>query len=326
MLQDCLIEAANEIRGGSKKMYRIMAAGGVDRRGIRERITGALGGIALAGAALAPIPAAAPGDRVSPPVLTCGDANQGSLKIQVCAGKAGAPAGFVLNWLEVDPSVLSPLTTEGQCIARYFREKYRLADGACATVTIGELVAQEANYSNCLQALTCGTNYKFTGFARATSTLRRGPLAGPIYCSTDPCTPNDTCTLTQGYWKTHGPVPVGGNKNEWPVSSLTLGNIVYTDQQALAILRKAPGGNGLITLAHQLIAAKLNVANGADATAVSAAIAAADSLIGARLIPPAGGGFLAPSVTSTLVNTLTQYNEGGIGPGHCGSKSTQDPS
>jgi hypothetical protein len=66
-----------------------------------------------------------------------------------------------------------------------------------------------------------------------------------------------------------------------------------------------------------LIAAKLNIANGANPAAVASAIASADALIGSKVAPPIGSGVLAPSATSALVTTLTNYNEGIIGPGHC---------
>ncbi|HXU65209.1 MAG TPA: hypothetical protein VN962_26095, partial [Polyangia bacterium] len=79
------------------------------------------------------------------------------------------------------------------------------------------------------------------------------------------------CTFTQGYWKTHGPIPAGNNSNEWPVTSLTLGNVNYTDLQLQSIFDTPAGGNGLISLSHQLIAAKLNIANGADGSSVAAA-------------------------------------------------------
>jgi hypothetical protein len=68
---------------------------------------------------------------------------------------------------------------------------------------------------------------------------------------------------------------------------------------------------------HQLIAAKLNIANGADPSAIQATINAADTLIDGSVIPPNGSGSLAPGDTSTLVQALTQYNEGTTGPGHC---------
>jgi hypothetical protein len=34
-------------------------------------------------------------------------------------------------------------------------------------------------------------------------------------------------------------------------------------------------------------------------------------------VPPVGSGYLAPSGTSGLTGTLTSYNEGATGPGHC---------
>jgi hypothetical protein len=65
------------------------------------------------------------------------------------------------------------------------------------------------------------------------------------------------------------------------------------------------------------MAAKLNIANGADGSAIAATIAAADLLIGGLVIPPVGAGGLDPSVTSALNNALTAFNEGVTGPGHC---------
>jgi hypothetical protein len=123
-----------------------------------------------------------------------------------------------------------------------------------------------------------------------------------VVCSTG-------CTLSQGYWKNH--------EEDWPVSSLTLGSASYTQAQLLAILGTPVKGNGLISLAHQLIAAKLNIANGASASAISATIAAADAMIGSLVVPPSGTGYLDPSVTSALNDALTNYNEGITGPGHC---------
>jgi hypothetical protein len=93
--------------------------------------------------------------------------------------------------------------------------------------------------------------------------------------------------------------------------------VSYTDLQLLSIFNTPAQGNGLLSLAHQLIAAKLNIANGADGTSVAAAIAAADALIGNLVIPPAGAGSLPSSATSSLTGTLDSFNNGLIGPGHC---------
>src|SRR6185503_5119844 len=102
------------------------------------------------------------------------------------------------------------------------------------------------------------------------------------------------CALTQGYWKNHA--------SAWDVTMLSLGNVSYTQDELLAIFRTPVRGNGLISLAHQLIAAKLNVANGADASGVD--IAGADALIGDLVVPPIGDGYLAPGSTSGLVGEL----------------------
>lgn len=124
------------------------------------------------------------------------------------------------------------------------------------------------------------------------------------------CPPEEGgCTYTQGFWKTH--------PEAWPVDSLTLGSVSYTAEELLAIFGQPVAGNGLVSLAHQLIAAKLNIANGADPTDAAGDIAAADALIGGLVVPPVGSGFLAPSDTSALVDALSDYNEGLTGPGHC---------
>jgi hypothetical protein len=132
------------------------------------------------------------------------------------------------------------------------------------------------------------------------------------------------CTFSQGYWRTHGPTPTGGNSNEWPVTSLDLGTVSYTDAQLLSILSAPVEGNGLISLAHQLIAAKLNIANGADGSAIAAQVTAADVLIGGLVVPPVGSGSLAPSATSSLESALEAYNTGLTGPGHCASETNPE--
>jgi len=125
------------------------------------------------------------------------------------------------------------------------------------------------------------------------------------------------CTLTQGFWKTHGPSAKGNNSNEWDLTTITLGTVNYTQAQAQAIFNTPVAGNGLISLAHQLIAAKLNIANGANGSTIAATIAAADALIGSLVVPPVGDGFLDPSVTSALTTALDNFNSGVTGPGHC---------
>lgn len=107
---------------------------------------------------------------------------------------------------------------------------------------------------------------------------------------------------------------------DWPAlpgGTLLLGTVAYTKAQLISILNLENNGNGLLQLARQLIAAKLNILDGADPTAISATIAAADALIGGLISPPVGAGFLSPSSTSALIDALSQYNQGNTGPGRC---------
>lgn len=77
------------------------------------------------------------------------------------------------------------------------------------------------------------------------------------------------CPLSQGFWSSH--------PENWPVTQITLGSQPYTREELLAIL---PGGGDASTqLAVQLVAAKLNVANGADSTVINTVITQADALL-----------------------------------------------
>ena len=149
--------------------------------------------------------------------------------------------------------------------------------------------------------------------ATVTSTPTSTPIVTPTPTATSTATSSVTptatptataagCTLGQGYWKNH--------PGQWPVTQLQLGNVTYNQQQLLSILNNDDRLNGLVSVAHQEIAAKLNIASGADGSCVAQTLADLDALIGDRVIPPVGTGYLIPRVTSSYVNTLTRYNEG----------------
>jgi hypothetical protein len=118
------------------------------------------------------------------------------------------------------------------------------------------------------------------------------------------CTVGGACSgqRGQGYWK---------NASTWPAASLTLGSRNYTRTELLSILHQPAGGNGLIILAYQLIAAKLNIANGSDATGIASTIAAADALIGGNVVPPVNGStdFVSPATIEAVKDALEAYNE-----------------
>lgn len=76
---------------------------------------------------------------------------------------------------------------------------------------------------------------------------------------------------TIGYWKNH--------PEAWPVTSLTIGDVTYDQTQLLDILWNAKAKDATHMLAAQLIAAKLNVLNGAYSPTISETIDEADAFL-----------------------------------------------
>ena len=169
---------------------------------------------------------------------------------------------------------------------------------ATATATPSGSVSPTATPSGTISptatpSATPSTTVSPTATPSATPTATGSPSATPT--ATPSGTPSATATPTgtpfacvrgQGYWKNH--------PDAWPVTELQLGNVTYTQEQLLAILHQPVRGNGLLILAHQLIAAKLNIAAGADPSCIQDAIAEADALIGDLVVPPIGDGYLSP--------------------------------
>lgn len=81
---------------------------------------------------------------------------------------------------------------------------------------------------------------------------------------------SNACGLSPGYWKNHA---------SWPVSSLVLGDQTYNKSELLNLLGAPKKGDSSLILAFQLIAAKLNVANGTNAATAGTNIAGADLLL-----------------------------------------------
>jgi hypothetical protein len=273
-------------------------------------------------------PNPAPTPVVNPVAISYETSAASNIAISVTAGQTGASAGFSIQWMALAdyvalgsqwpgtsevPNAQAPsfckahfigITPSSGCVP------YNLHPGQSVTVTIGDdsLYDSCAVSSPCSGApLLCNTAYVFRASALdATGQLR---VSETITCATMPCVGGGSCTYSQGYWRNH--------PDAWPVTGLTIGTVAYQAAELMAILDNPAQGNGLVILAHQLIAAKLNIANGADPSAVQQAITDADNMIGALVAPPIGNGYLAPGQTGDLTETLTEYNEGTIGPGHC---------
>ena len=116
------------------------------------------------------------------------------------------------------------------------------------------------------------------------------------------------CTLTQGYWKTH--------PSAWPVTSLTIGGVVYTETQLLALMNTAPAGDASLILADQLIAALLNGATGTVMTDAQAWMAA-NKGSSSRLPYGVPSGSPAGAQAVALASQIDAYNNGLAGVPHC---------
>lgn len=126
------------------------------------------------------------------------------------------------------------------------------------------------------------------------------------------------CTLTQGFWKNH--------PEAWPMDTIMVGGVTYSKDDAITVLSTPPrGGDATYILAHQLIAAKLNVLNGADGTSVALAIAEADLWL---IMHPLGTGRPKSPDRETgiqLASQLDAFNNGLNGPPHCDVEPTPTP-
>jgi hypothetical protein len=137
--------------------------------------------------------------------------------------------------------------------------------------------------------------------------------------------PPQGCTFTQGYYKNHDDYTasvLANNKNTTYVDGagkLLIGSYHLTAAQIDDIL-STPVGKGYnsggvvftaaqLGMIHQLITAELNVTQGSDPTVIASTIAAAN----------AGYTTASKAQLSAWTTTLTNYNEGITGPGHCTS-------
>jgi uncharacterized repeat protein (TIGR01451 family) len=152
--------------------------------------------------------------------------------------------------------------------------------------------------------------------------------------ATDTDTPNPpqngNLPLTWGYWKTHD--GYGPQADAWPTgtfglgdgviymgavdgqgraaSSITFGGHTYTFSELQTILGTSVGGDALINLGHQLIAAILNVANGAGTPAAVTLIhQASDALLTTNPLNTSGHNLLIGVDSVTNKTNKALYNQ-----------------
>jgi hypothetical protein len=110
-------------------------------------------------------------------------------------------------------------------------------------------------------------------------------------------------TGTLGYWKNHA--------SAWPVTSITIGGITYTQTQAINWLGTSVGGDETIALYHQLVPAELNALIGNNVSCITTIIQAADAWmrqypVGSHISPSSSAG----QAGAALETQLDDYNNG----------------
>jgi hypothetical protein len=138
------------------------------------------------------------------------------------------------------------------------------------------------------------------------------------------------CTLTIGFWKTHagfGPQAdvVTPLLPQW-LGTVNGAKSQYVTTAALAVQFLSFNGsnnvfaasNGINKLYAQLLAAELNIANGANGAAVASTIAAANAFLAAN-DSTNWAGLTKANQQAVLgwMTALDNYNNGLSGPGHC---------
>lgn len=289
--------------------------------------------IALVAIGLAATAPPANADPYDTPVVSVLEASRTSVLVQVRAGATGAPGGFAMDWM-----YKSDFDAAGGWLGGYSAgtvywcgftgqaswnhvetsTNYALGPFEAQVVEVGDIFDETGMDADYWSELDPGREIVMRVYA-----LGDGGGEDSYYTSTVMTETNghghhghnDDCIHSQGYWKTHA--------SAWPVSTLMLGTVSYTKTQLLQILNKQAKGNGLIILAHQLIASKLNLANGAVPGPIAAHVASADAMIGGSVIPPVGSGYLSPTSVQYVSNKLDRFNNGCDGHDQCGVTPTR---
>jgi hypothetical protein len=270
-----------------------------------------------------------------PLTVSCaGSTTQTSIALTITAGASGAPAGFSIQWItkaafDANGGVW-PADSTGYCKASFSgvpygakntqqagSNSYNLPANGSVTVYIGDLLNDELNQQLGLSTtvcddglLECGTQYVFRAFAHANSTKNRSAytIFDSSCATTSPCQDCDVNGKHRGfgYWKEHSDeltarITLLGEVNGANEPVLSLGGRQYTIAEIQSILNQSPNGNGLLTLGHQLIAAKLN---GLCANLTGPA----DAVFAGKIIPPVGTSSVTPNTVAGLVSTLHKHN------------------
>ena len=276
-------------------------------------LQGFAGAMLLGAMVVAPMSASAQVTLDTPGIAVTDNAPS-YVAFMVTAGPSGAPFGFTVEWMPKADYDLYGWPEDGYPTPGFNyctfdgAPSFRLTPGVAdfllgahvgANVYLGELFDETGIYTTYVDEMNAESQFA----------VRVRAEGGPGYntsanSSTEIASSgiHEVCRFTLGYWKNH--------PTAWPVLSLKLGNVTYNRSQLIQILSQPSLGNGLTILAHQLIAAKLNVYLAVPPAGIASAIAAADAMIGNLVCPPIGSGSLSSSSVNSLSIQLDDFNNG----------------
>jgi cytoskeletal protein RodZ len=170
--------------------------------------------------------------------------------------------------------------------------------------------------------------YEYSTTITTTTTTTTSTSSSTSTTTSTSTTRPPACVYTPGYYKNHPSVVASAVADAG--GTLRLGNQQLNATQVQAVLNATAGrhpgvtftSNALLTLAQHVLAAELNIARGAPASAsVLNAIAQANAGIQVTI----SGGTVQIATTlsqnqiSTLTNTLDRFNSGRLGADSCRS-------
>jgi len=273
------------------------------------------------------------------PILSGVDSSKTTIDVRVTSGITGCAAGFSIHWQTLESyqsnGNLFGSTGDGfYCPASFSGvpgynqgggTSYTLAPNTSTVIRLGDILLDQGASTSCDTNLVCNTTYVVRAFCHAVPKgLKKSEFSQVVSVTTDPCVQESACTLSQGFWKTHSRFGPASEKNiidgvwdgtyisRWPITGLYLGNRYYEEAELVNILNTTGRrGNGLPALAHQLIAVKLDEANGTILPPeIVSAVAQADAMIGFLTV---GIDSLPSSMTSGLTTILDNF----IQANHC---------
>lgn len=234
----------------------------------------------------------------------------------VCKVGSGPTTNFTFAVSVNGASAVNQTIANGDCVLVHSVPTVG-SNQASVSVTETPVPANWALSSIIIESNTSNTNAYLPVINPPNASARILNDVGVVFTFTNTFTPpGPSCTSTQGFWKNH---PELWDAVADGTPFLTTTTFYNSGVSYLTIMNTPPAkGNAYLQLAHQFIAASLNVNGGSSGVAaVDAALASAAAYFAGA---PAGIPNPVDPTRSQLqgwATTLDDFNNGRTGPGHC---------